>query len=128
MTIGLRGKATATPVDRCSSGAASWAAAIDSHGVRLISVKTRPAKPAFSTVRASRCTSPHGAGSVITSTFMLQPSRPSRSSSAAGPIARWRPTERGYISSAGRPRHTRPAWTSVCSGVNGWNLAPRMSR
>lgn len=30
--------------------------------------------------------------------------------------------------STGRPRASRPAWTSVSSGVNGWNFAARMSR
>ena len=35
---------------------------------------------------------------------------------------------RGQTSSTGRPRASRPPWTSVSSGVNGWNFAARMSR
>lgn len=49
-SIGLRGNATAIPVENSRVGAA---AAIDIHGVWVVSVNTIPEKPACSTSRAS---------------------------------------------------------------------------
>lgn len=50
--IGLRGNATAMPVQNSSEGAALEAAAIDIHGVWVCSVKSIPENPTFSILRA----------------------------------------------------------------------------
>ena len=65
--MGLRGKATAIPVLSSRLGAACAATANDIHGVWLVSVKSRPEKPASSTARASWAVSAHVEPPVIRS-------------------------------------------------------------
>src|SRR2546422_8785131 len=70
VTIGLREKATATPVSR-SMSAAKAAAAQDKYAVRPASVSTRPEKPAAATSRANSCIDRSDDGVAITSNFMF---------------------------------------------------------
>ena len=71
LTNGLRGKATATPVDNSSPGAAWDATAALRYAVRPVSVNNRPEKPAAWTRRATSEIRPSGWGSVIASTCTL---------------------------------------------------------
>ena len=121
VTIGLRGKATATPVARCRLGAAWWAAAIDSHGGWRISVNTTPENPDFSTSAARRWTSAQAAGSVITSNCIGPSCRRRGERPVSGrPVAtsrrragRGRPGRRGRASARGRRGGT---WRRGCRG------------
>ena len=139
VTIGLRGKATATPVARCRVGRrlvgggdrqprglahlgeheAGEPGALDVGGEAL---DVGPAGGFGHHVELhDPILAPHLGGIRLWAGIVSEPETiPAQIRVRA---------ERGlYISSAGRPRATRPAWTSVCSGPNGWNLAPRTSR
>src|SRR5579883_214389 len=72
-TIGLRAKAIAMPVEKCSDGAASEAAAMFIHGTWWPSVNSMPEKPAFSTRRARSATLSHVVARVMTSNSIAYP-------------------------------------------------------
>src|SRR6185437_14820076 len=69
--IGLRAKAMAMPVEKCSAGAASDAAAMFIHGTWWPSVNSMPEKPAASTLRARTPTFCHVVARVMTSNSMV---------------------------------------------------------
>ena len=68
--IGLRAKAMAMPVEKCSDGAAIEAAAMFIHGTWWPSVNSMPEKPAASTWRARLPTLSHVVARVMTSNSM----------------------------------------------------------
>ena len=68
--IGLRAKAMAMPVEKCSDGAASEAAAMFIHGTWWPSVNSMPEKPAASTRRARLATLSQVVARVMTSNSM----------------------------------------------------------
>ena len=70
-TIGLRAKAMAMPVEKCSDGAASAAAAMFIHGTWWPSVNSMPEKPAASVRRASVATWSQVVARVMTSNSMV---------------------------------------------------------
>src|SRR3954471_6101276 len=69
--IGLRAKAMAMPVEKCSDGAASDDAAMFIHGTWWPSVNSMPEKPASSTRRASVATLSQVVARVMTSNSMV---------------------------------------------------------
>ncbi len=68
--IGLRGNATAMPVQKCSVGAAVAAVAIFIHGTSDVSVNSIPENPLASSDRASSAVSAHVPAPVIRSNSM----------------------------------------------------------
>ena len=87
-TIGLRGKATEIPVLKWSAGAAVAAAAIDIHGVWLVSVNSIPEKPLASTSRASWAAPAQVDGPTIRSNCTCPPLRPAGDDPAAMLVSR----------------------------------------
>ena len=71
MIIGLRAKAIAMPVEKCSDGAANAAAAMFIHGTWWPSVNSMPEKPAASVRRARSATWSQVVARVMTSNSMV---------------------------------------------------------
>ncbi len=76
VTKGLRGNATATPVDNSRPGAACEATAALRKAVRPVSVNSRPENPAACTRAATAPIRPSGCGMVMASTCTRAKIRP----------------------------------------------------